>query len=107
MKKVLNYLLLFAIIPLLHSCTKTESDFTATSPETIVIKSNTSIALIGAAVTFTVSSSINSAIVTNESKVFVNGALITGNTYTFSQEGTYAVFATKGTLNSNILSIQV
>lgn len=105
MKKLLVYLS-FLVAFLLHSCTKTESDFTQV-PESISITSDASDVIVGGSVTFAVKSSINNVLAPGESKLYVNGTLTSGSTYTFSQPGTFAVYATKGSLTSNVLSIKV
>ena len=110
MKNYFAYLSFIAIDFVLNSCTKTESDFSVPAvvvPETVSIKSDVTDIIEGASVTFTVTSSVNNTIVTGQSKLYVNGILITGNTYAFSQAGTFAVYASKGTLNSNVISINV
>jgi len=107
MKNLLAYLSFLGAAFLLNSCTKTESDFSEPAPESILLTSDATEVLVGRSVTFTVSSSLNNAIVTGGSKLYVNGNLISGNTYTFTQAGTFAVFAVKGSLNSNVVSIKV
>lgn len=107
MKKLFSSLSFLGILLLLHSCTKTESDFTQPGPEFIVIKADATDVLSGSSVTFTVTSSRNNALVTAESKLNVNGMAINGNTYTFSQPGTFTVYASKGSLYSTPLSIKV
>ncbi|MDQ6608584.1 MAG: Omp28-related outer membrane protein [Bacteroidota bacterium] len=106
MKKLLGYLSFLGIAFLLTSCTKTESDFTQ-APESISISSDATEVIAGGSVTFGVKSSLNNAFVTGDSKLFVNGVLITGNTYTFTQAGDFAVHAIKGSLTSNVISIKV
>ena len=91
----------------LSSCTKTESDFTTSTAETITINASTLNAAVGAVVNFTVTSSNNNTNVTSQSKLYINGILITGNSYTFSTEGTYLVYAEIGSKNSNIITINV
>ena len=95
------------IIFCITSCTKTESDFTTPAVETITIVSNQTVIQIGTTVTFNVLSSFNNANVSNASKIFVNGIAITSDTFNFTTVGTFAVYATKGTLTTNVLSIQV
>jgi hypothetical protein len=109
MKKLLPYLSLFLMGFFLHSCTKTESGVTQTqtAPETISITSDGTEVIAGGSVSFSVNSSLNNAIVTSASKLYINGILINGNTYTFTQAGTFAVYASKGNLNSNVISIKV
>ena len=112
MKKIIACLSFVAIAFMFNSCTKTESDFSAPvtvtpTPESISIKSDVAEVIEGTSITFTVTSSVNNTIVTGQSKLYVNGNLITGNSYVFSQAGTFAVFASKGTLNSNVISIKV
>ncbi len=107
MKQLKNtYLLILGTLFLL-SCSKTESDFTATTQETITISSSTINASTADSVTFTVLSSINSNNVTAESKIFVNGSLITGNKFTFLAAGSFGVYATKGNLTSNVITVNV
>ncbi len=107
MKKI--KLILSAIVAMffLTSCTKTESDFTAPTLETITIVANQTILQVGTTVTFSVLSSVNNANVSDASKIYVNGVAITSDTFNFTAVGTFAVYATKGTLTTNVLSIQV
>jgi hypothetical protein len=107
MKKLIQFSLLFIAVIFFQACTKTESDFTPVVPESITVSSNTINVTTGESVLFTVSSSVNNEIVTTQSTLFVNGTLITGNRYTFNSAGTFAVFAKKGTLTSNIITITV
>lgn len=107
MKQLKNtYLLILGTLFFL-SCTKTESDFTAPAQETISISSSTTNASTTDSVTFTVISSINNTNVTADSKIYVNGALITGNRFTFLAAGNFGVYATKGTLTSNVITVSV
>ncbi len=111
MKNTLLFSGLLSILFLLNSCTKTESDFTATAqapvPETIKLVASSLSVITGASVDFTILSSVNNTDVTALSKIFVNGTEISGKTYTFSAVGNYAVYATKGTATSNIATISV
>jgi plastocyanin len=107
MKKIIHLSLLFFAVISFQACTKTESDFTPVVPESIIVSSNTINVTAGESVSFTVNSSVNNEIVTTQSTIFVNGTLITGNRFTFNSAGTFAVFAKKGTLTSNILTITV
>lgn len=110
MKKFIAGLSFVAIAFMFQSCTKTESDFSmpaTVTQESISIKSDVAEVIVGTSITFTVISSINNTIVTGQSKLYVNGDLITGNSYVFSQAGTFAVYALKGTLTSNVISVKV
>jgi len=107
MKNVLYTALIFVSGLFLNACTKTDSNVPAATPENITVSASTLNAATGAVVNFTVTTSINNADVTNQSKVYVNGTSITGNSYTFSSEGAYSVFAEKGTKKSNIITINV
>ena len=89
----------------LQSCSKTESDFTEPLNETINVAASILNATTGTTVSFTVLSSINSSDVTANSKIYVNGALIAGNTHAFTTAGTFAVYATKGSLTSNVIAV--
>jgi len=91
----------------LNSCTKTESDFSTAVPESFTINASTLNAAVGSSVSFIVTSSNNNADVTSRSKLYVNGSLISGTSYTFSAAGTYAVYVEKGTKSSNIITINV
>lgn len=97
----------FAALIFLGACTKTESDFSVPAMESISIKSNTINANTGEVITFTVNSSANNADVTSQSKIYVNGSLIAGSSHIFTQEGSFAVYAAKGNLNTNVITIQV
>ncbi len=107
MKYLLNLPIFIAGFFLLQSCTKTESDFTETRPETITINGSTLNITVGVAVSFLVTSSENNNNVTSDSKIYVNGNLITGSSFTFASAGTFAVYATKRTLTSNVITIKV
>jgi hypothetical protein len=91
----------------LQSCTKTESDFSTPKNESITIQSSTSTEPTGTVVSFSVFSSINNANITTNATVYINGTAITGSTYTFNQTGTFAVYAKKGTITSNVVTITV
>lgn len=107
MKHLLNIPIFIAGLFLLQSCTKTESDFTEARPETITVNASTLNVTTGSAVSFSVLSSINNNNVTPESKIYVNGSLITGSSFTFTNAGNFAVYATKGTLSSNVITVNV
>lgn len=107
MKYLLNLIVSIAGIFLLQSCTKTESNFREVQPETIIINASTLSVTTGSVVSFSVLSSVNSNNVTADSKIYVNGSLITGGNYTFTIEGNFAVYATKGSLTSNVITVNV
>ncbi len=107
MKHLLKVPIFIAGLFLLQSCTKTESDFTETLPETITVNASALNITTGAAVSFLVSSSVNNANVTADSKIYVNGNLISGSSFTFTAAGSFAVYATKGSLTSNVITINV
>lgn len=107
MKYLLNIPILLAGLFLLQSCTKTESDFSEARQETITVAASTLNVTAGTAVSFTVSSSVNNGDVTANSKIYVNGTLITGSSYTFTAEGNFAVYATKGTITSAVITVNV
>ncbi|MBC7934534.1 MAG: hypothetical protein H7Y86_04120, partial [Rhizobacter sp.] len=94
MKYLLNLPILIAGLFLLQSCTKTESDFTEPRQEKITVNASTLNVTTGTAVSFSVLSSINNNNITPESKIYVNGNLITGNSFTFTDPGNFAVYAT-------------
>lgn len=107
MKKFMTLAFLFGSAILLNSCTKTESEFTDTPQESITVKASTLSIISGNTVTFLIQSSVNNNNVTADSKIYVNGALITGNNYNFSVEGNFAVYATYGQLTSDVITINV
>ena len=107
MRKTQFILTTMAAILFLSACTKTESDFTTPTVETITIVANQTTVEAGTTVRFSVLSSINNTNVTTESKLFVNGAAIISDIFKFTDIGTFAVYATKGSLTTNVLSIQV
>ena len=95
---------------LLHSCTKTESQFDSVNPdakETITLQPSSFNSSAGTSISFVIISSRNNANVTADATVYVNGSSITGSSYTFSQPGTYAVYAKKGDLTSAVVSINI
>ncbi len=106
MKKLPLFFMALAGLMSLASCSKTESDFTAPVAETITISAGSNTVAAGTAVSFRVLSSLNNSDVTAVSSIYVNGTLITGSTYTFNAAGTYAVYAAKGGINSNVISIE-
>ncbi len=90
-----------------QSCTKTESDFSVATPETISIQASSLTVAPGTVVAFTVLSSKNNENVTTSSTVYVNGTAVAGSSYTFASVGTFAVYATKGSITSNVATINV
>ena len=96
-----------AFFTLTQSCTKTESDFNSDNQETISINSSSLSISTGTTVSFTVLSSINNANITSSSKIFVNDTEITGTSFTFNTAGSFPVFATKGSLTTNVITINV
>jgi len=107
MKHLLGLCILIIGLFLLPSCTKTESDISGPSQETITVNASTLNVTTGSTVSFTVLSSINNNNVTTDSKIYVNGTLITGRSFTFTDAGSFLVYATKGTLTSNVITINV
>ena len=106
MKYLFKGLVLVIGLLLLQSCTKTESDFTETPEETISVNASTNNVTVGSSVRFSILSSTNNN-VTTQSKIYVNGGIITGDSYTFTTEGNFAVYATKGLLASKVITINV
>jgi Outer membrane protein Omp28 len=107
MKKFINLVLLFVGVISFQACTKTESEFNDAPQETITVKASALSIITGNAVTFLVASSVNNNNVTANSKIYVNGVLITGSSYTFSSEGNFAVYATYGQLTSSVITVNV
>lgn len=111
LKNVMKYLfklIIFIVgLCLFQSCTKTESDFKIAEEETITVAASALNVTAGTAVSFSVLSSINNTNVTPNAKIFVNGNLISGTSYTFTSVGNFAVYATKGLLNSAVITINV
>lgn len=110
MKRINYLLLLCASLLLLNACTKTESQFDDANgnvKETITLQPSTLNSTVGTSISFIIISSKNNANVTADATVFVNGSSITGSSYTFTQPGTYAVYAKKGDLTSAVVTISV
>jgi hypothetical protein len=107
MKKIITLAILFGSAYFFNSCTKTESEFNDAPQETITVKASAISIITGNAVTFLVASSVNNNNVTANSKIYVNGTLITGSSYTFSSEGNFAVYATYGQLTSSVITVNV
>lgn len=107
MKFISRLSIFIAGLLLLQSCTKTESDFSETRRETITISASTLDAITGSKVLFTLLSSVNNNNVTPDSKIYVNGSLITGNSFTFVNPGNFAVYAIMGALVSNVITVTV
>jgi hypothetical protein len=107
MKRFITIAILFGGAILFNACTKTESEFDDAPQETITVKASALSIITGNAVTFLVASSVNNNNVTADSKIYVNGALITGSSYTFSTEGNFAVYATYGQLTSSVITVNV
>lgn len=106
MKNLFKSLLPLIGFLLLQSCTKTESDFSEAPEETISVNASTNNVIVGSTVRFSILSSTNNT-VTTQSKIYVNGGLITGDSYTFTTEGNFAVYAIKGSLTSKVITINV
>lgn len=106
MKYIINMGLIIAAIFMLQACTKTESDFTVSEKEMITVNASTVNVTTGVAVSFLVLSTTNNNVTAN-SKVYVNGNLIAGNRFIFADAGNFAVYATNGTLTSNVITIKV
>jgi Outer membrane protein Omp28 len=107
MKHFIKSCIVLLSVVCLQSCTKTESDFNTPSLESISISASTLNTTTGSVVTFTVLSSLNNSNVSADSKIYVNGSSITGNSFSFTTTGSFAVYATKGGLTSNVISINV
>ncbi len=91
----------------LQSCTKSESDLITPVSETLSIRVSATTVNIGTAVNFLVFSSINNTDVTSTATLFIDGAAVAGNTYTFSQAGTFEVYAKKENITSEVIIINV
>jgi hypothetical protein len=107
MKHLLKLPIFIAGLLLLQSCTKTESDFNEPPQETITVNASSLNVTTGVSVSFSAFSSINNNNITQNSKLYVNGNLIAGSSFTFADAGNFAVYATKGTLTSNVITINV
>ncbi len=110
MKRINSLLFLCASVLLLNACTKTESQFDDANgnvKETITLQPSTLNSTVGTSISFVVVSSKSNANVTADATVFVNGSGITGSSYTFTQPGTYAVYAKKGDLTSAVVTLNV
>jgi hypothetical protein len=95
--------LLFVLLFLI-SCTKTESDFS--EPETISLTSSSTSVAVGSVVNFSAFNS-SGANITANTVIYINGTAITGNSYTFTQPGSYVVYAKKGGLATPNITITV
>ena len=107
MKNVTRLLSAIMLLCFVTSCTKTESKFDTPVAETITVVADQTSLQTNKTVKFTVLSSINNANVTAASKLYINGTVIVADTFKFTTVGTYAVFATKGTLTTNVITLQV
>jgi Outer membrane protein Omp28 len=107
MKYILNVLFTVVSFFFFQSCSKTESNFNETRPETITLSASTINVATGSTVNFTVLSSNNNSNVTADSKITVNGNAITGSNFLFTTAGSFTVQATKGNITSNTLTITV
>ncbi|MFN0082723.1 MAG: Omp28-related outer membrane protein [Ferruginibacter sp.] len=108
MKLINCLLLLCASLFVLNACTKTESQFDdGNAKETITLQPSSLNSTVGASISFVIVSSRNNTNVTLDATVFVNGSSITGSSYTFTQPGTYAVYAKKGDLTSAVVTLNV
>lgn len=114
MRSLFKLNVLITWLVLLLGCTKTESDFSVSPAamesapaEGILLKASRLSVVLGNSVTFTVNSSKNGNNLTSDSKIFINGTLINGYSYTFTEVGTYNVYATKNALTSNVATIMV
>lgn len=107
MKRSAVLLSLISALFILQSCTKTESDFSVVTAQAITIRASSLTVTPGAVVDFTVFSSVNNENITTSSVIYVNGTALAGRSYNFAQIGTYAVYATKGSITSNVVTINV
>lgn len=107
MRNTLKNIFLILLVAITSSCSKTDSSINSGNQETITISASSLNVSTGTVVNFTVLSSNNNSNVTSSSKIFVNGTEITGNSYTFNTVGSFNVNATKGTINSNTISVNV
>ena len=107
----LKLVALFAIIAI-FSCSKKEDPFVPSEAAlTLQLKSDAGteeleVLTVNEAVVFTVTGS-DGEDYTQSSKLLVNNEEIVGNTYTFSETGTYNVKAVYNDVNSNILNFEV
>ncbi len=95
---------------MLNACTKTESQFDESNSnlkETITLQPSAFNSSAGTNISFLIISSKNNANVTADCNIYVNGSSITGSSYTFSQPGTYAVYAKRGDLATAVVTLIV
>ncbi|HET9056765.1 MAG TPA: Omp28-related outer membrane protein [Chitinophagaceae bacterium] len=114
MKNIGRWSFFVVNVLLFYACTKVESDFTTDEKpidipqqERITLNASSYTVTAGSTVSFTVLSSLNNTNVTGQSKVYVNNSLISGNSFTFTTEGTFTVYSKKDTLTSNTVNINV
>ncbi|MFC4261385.1 Omp28-related outer membrane protein [Ferruginibacter yonginensis] len=105
MRKLL-YLTAVVLLGALFSCTKIESDFSEPVQDYITVKPSAFNVLKDTELSFLVVNAKNEN-VTSQAKLFVNGTLVNGTTYNFDQVGTFAVYATLGSLNAPVVTITV
>lgn len=103
--KPLHFLLSFVLIGLFVSCTENDEPLDA---KTLTIKTDVGSTdlPINKIVTFTVTGS-NGADYTDDAQISINDSIISGNTYTFQNEGTYNVSAKFDNLTSNALIFNI
>ena len=105
-----NYLLfpLFALF-ILVSCSDDESTETSNNEpvlSSIIISSDLSSIGLGETVVFSAFTNLGLD-VTSESVFFIGGSSISGNTYTFQEQGNFAVTAAYNNISSNSIVINV
>jgi len=105
--KVIGYLFLAIIVCILYSCSGSESDEGFTSVTYAKISSEGGIEkLLGKTFTFKVKDNLSND-VTAESQIYIDGELISGNSYTPIKQGNFMVTAKYKNLPINPISIQV
>ncbi|PZO28366.1 MAG: hypothetical protein DCF13_09090 [Flavobacteriaceae bacterium] len=106
MEKKLNLILVVSLLFTMLSCTKTENEVDEQVVSNIVLSTNKINSNVGETVVFTVTSNFGSNL-SSESNFLVNNQPISGNSYTFTEVGTYSVYAIYNSFISNTITITV
>ena len=106
MKEKLNLILVVSLLFVIVGCTKTEDEVDEQVVSNIVLSINKVNINVGETLAFNVTSNFGSNL-SSESNLLVNNQPVSGNSFTFSQVGSYTVYAIYNSFISNVITITV
>lgn len=106
MKEKLNLILVVSLLFVIVGCTKTEDEVDEQVVSNIVLSTNKVNINVGETLAFNVTSNFGSNL-SSESNLLVNNQPVSGNSFTFSQVGSYTVYAIYNSFISNVITITV